>query len=93
MYRKKRSQAAFTKHPETALDVQLYVDQKAELEDEQRRRHELDAGRRIYEMEGVDGVFEMPGNGDTGVWSGRSGRTQELRGAEYSKELEAPGDI
>lgn len=91
--RKKRSQAASTESLEKISDVQLYVDQKAELEDEERRRHELDAGGRTFEMEGVDGIFEMPGNGDMGTRSVRSDRVQELKGAEHSKELEAPSNI
>ena len=70
--------------------MQLYVDQKAELEDEERRKHELDSSGRTYEMEGEDRIFEMPGDGDTGV---RSDRTQELGGVEHSKELEVPSNI
>ena len=49
-YRRKRSQAATTNHPEMKSDTLPYVDQKAELEDDERRRHELVAGRNIYEM-------------------------------------------
>lgn len=93
IYRKKRKQAASTKLLDITSDVQPYMDQKAELEDEERRRHELDADGRTYEMEGVDSIFEMPGNGDAGTMSARSDRIQELRGAEHSKELEVPSNI
>ena len=64
-----------TTSSETTSDVQLYVDQKAELEDEERRKHELDANGIIYEMDGEDRIFEMPGGGDTGVRSAQSDRT------------------
>ena len=93
IYRDKRGQAASTKPQETTSDMQPDVDQKAELEDEGRRRHELDGSKVIYEMEGEDRRFEMPGNGDTGVRSARSDRIQELRCAEHSKELEIPNNI
>ena len=73
--------------------MQLYVDQKAELEDEERRKHELDASGITYEMEGEDRIFEMPGDGEMGIRSGQSNRTQELRGADHSKELEVPSNL
>lgn len=92
-YRKKRSQAVFTNEPDKTSNTQLYVDQKAELEDEERRRHELDAGGTTYEMEGEDRRFEMPGDGNTQLRLASSNKTQELRGAEHSKELEVPGNI
>ena len=82
-----------TTSPGTTSDVQLYVDQKAELEDEERRRHELDASGIAYEMEGEDRIFEMPGDGDTEIRTAQSDRTQELRGAEHSKELEVPSNL
>ncbi len=80
-------------HPAMTSNVQLYVDQKAELEDEERRKHELDASGITYEMEGEDRIFEIPGGGDTGDRSAQSDRPQELRGAEHSKELEVPGNL
>lgn len=92
-YRKRRSQVSSTTSPGTTSDVQLYVDQKAELEDEERRRHELDASGIAYEMEGEDRIFEMPGDGDTEIRTAQSDRTQELRGAEHSKELEVPSNL
>lgn len=91
-YRRKRSQAAFTNHPETTSNGQLYVDQKAELEDEVRRKHELEAGGATYEMEGEDVMFEMPTDGNMRMGLASSNRTHELRGAECSKELEVPGN-
>lgn len=69
-------------------DKQFYVDQKAELEDEERRKHELDAEAIRYEMEAEDKMFEMPSNVDTGTILASSARMPELRGVEHSKELE-----
>lgn len=90
-YRKKRSQAVVTSQSTTTTDTQLYVDQKAELEDEERRKHELDGAGISYEMEGEDRIFEMPSGRDaeTSVASIRA--TQELRGLEHSQELDVPG--
>ncbi len=73
-------------------NVQLYVDQKAELEDEERRKQELDGQGVRYEVEGEDRIFEMPGNGSTRMESAWYSQTQELRGAEHAKELEVPGN-
>lgn len=92
-YRKKRSQAGLTDQSEMTSNVQLYVDQKAELEDENRRRHELEAGVIRHEVEGEDKIFEMPGNGNSRTGLVSSNQTQELGGAEHSKELEVPGNI
>lgn len=90
-YRRKRGQAAFTNH-QTTSNRQLYVDQKAELEDEARRKHELEAGGVTYEMEGEDVIFEMPTDGNMRMGLASSNRTHELRGAECSEELEVPGN-
>ena len=89
-YRKQRSQATSTNQPDMTSNKQLYVDQKAELEDEERRKHELDADGIAYEMEGEDTFFEMSGDGYKETRS-VSNRTQELRGMEHSTELEVPG--
>ena len=75
---------------EATSDTRIYVDQKAELEDEERRKHELPADGIKYELEAEDRMFEMPGDGDTGTSLASSNGTQELRGLEHSKELEVP---
>lgn len=92
-YRKKRSQAAFANYSETTSNTQPYVDQKAELEDEERRKHELEATEIRYEMEGEDKIFEMPGDGNAITGIAPSNNRQELRGAEHSRELEVPGNV
>ena len=89
-YRKKRSHAAFTVPPKTTSDTQLYLDQKAELEAEERRRHELEAGRIMHEMDGQDTVFEMPCDNKSRMLSHK---THELRGPDDTQELEAPGKV
>ena len=92
-YRKKRSQAAFTNQSATTSNVQLYVDQKAELEDEKRIKHELESQGIRHEMEGQGNMFEMPGAENTRIEPAPLNRTHELRGMEHSQELEAPGNI
>ena len=92
-YRKKRSYAASTVHPETTSETRIYLDQKAELEDEERRRHELEAGGRVHEMDGQDTVFEMPGNDKSRMQLASSHRTHELRGPDHTQELEVPGNV
>lgn len=82
-YRKKQVAATSTeKDDNTADNSQLYMQQKAELEDEDRSRHELGAQEKISEMDG-DMIHEMPvASRGQGL-----GQTQELRGEEFSKEL------
>ena len=92
-YRKKRSQAVIISQLDTTTDTQLYVDRKAELEDEERRKYELDAAGISYEMEGEDRIFEMPSGGDPDMRLASSQETQELRGVEHSRELEVPGNV
>ena len=92
-YRKKRSQAAFTNQSATTSNVQLYVDQKAELEDKRRIKYELGSQEIRHEMEGQDSMFEMPGAESTRIELAPLNRTHELRGVEHSQELEAPGNI
>ena len=72
-------------------NTQLYVDRKAELEDEERRKHELNATGIMYEMEGEDRIIEMPSGGDTETRLASFRETHELRGVEHSQELEVPG--
>ena len=73
-------------------NTQLYVDQKAELEAEERRKHELEAYSIRYEVEGEDSFFEMPGDGNSRMGLASFNQTHELRGTEHSKELEVPGN-
>ena len=61
---------------------QLYLQQKVELDDEQRR-HEIEAVELRYEVQGLDEIHEMPADkGD-----GRYGR-QELNGDPRSASVE-----
>lgn len=91
-YRKKRSQATLVKQPDMTSDTQPYLDQKAELEDEERRKHELSSTGIMYEMEGENRIFEMPSDAGTRTKSTSLQRIHEMRGAEHSKELEVPGN-
>ena len=61
---------------------QLYLQQKVELDDEQRR-HEMEAAELMYEVQGVDEIHELPADkGD-----GRHGR-HELNGDKCSASAE-----
>lgn len=77
--------------PDMTTDTQFYVDRKAELEDEERRKHELDGAGISYEMEGEDRVFEMRSGRDEEMSLASIRGTQELRGVEHSQELEVLG--
>lgn len=95
-YRKKRSHATSTNQSGVTSDTQLYVDQKAELEDEERRKQELDGEGVRYEMEGNDRMhemYEMPGNASTPMELASYNEIHELRGVEHSRELEVPSNI
>ena len=63
-------------------DVQPYLQQKAELEVEESRIHELEALERRIEIGNEGERFQLPGN-EEDIIRGR----QELRGEEHSKEL------
>ena len=92
-YRKKRSHAASAVLPVTASETQIYFDQKAELEDEERRRHELQAGGKVHEMNGQDALFEMPSGSKSRMDLASPHEMQELRGLEPSQELEVPSNV
>ena len=67
-------------------DRQPYLQQKAELEAEEKRKHELEAREMRYEM-GVEGErYELPVEGQGMMIQTR----QELRGEEHSTELDVP---
>lgn len=68
--------------PDIITDTQLYVDRKAELEDEERRKHGLDGVGISYEMEGEDRVFEIPSGRDVETSLESIRETQALRGVE-----------
>ena len=76
--------------PNTTTDTQLYVDRKAEFEDDKRRKYELDATGITYEMGGEDRILEMSKGGDTEMRLALFRETHELRGVEHSQELEVP---
>ncbi len=76
-----------------ASNVQLYVDRKAELEDQERKRHELDTEGIRYEMDGEGTIFEISGDENTRIGLASFNRSHELRGTEHSQELEVPGNI
>ena len=76
---------------DTALpqDVQPYLQQKAELEDEERRTYEMEALEVRREMYGEDAIHEIGLERD----QRRISRLQELKGSKFSKELEVPNKM
>ena len=64
-----------------------YFQNKAELEDESNRRHELSAEERRYEIGTEGAIHEMSANDER---EGKVQRMQEPRGEEHLQELEAP---
>lgn len=80
-------------------ETQPYLQQKAELEAEEKRRLELEAVEVRYEMDGANDSKEMPAPGSdvrneidtiTRPPMPSLRERQELRGEDCSKELEAP---
>lgn len=69
-------------------ESQTYLQQKAELEAEQKRKSELEAEERRYELDGESRIHEIPDESSHGLSS--SHLRQELRGEEHSRELEVP---
>ncbi len=86
--RRRKKDQAVTAHLDTdktgneGENSQWYFQQKAELDDEQRR-HEMEAAEGHYELEGDFEIREMPAEGRE-----RHCGRQELRGEEHSKELD-----
>ena len=67
-------------------ETQPYLQKKAELEAEEKRKHELEAREMRYEM-GTEGErYELP----AGERDSMKRTRQELRGEEHSTELEVP---
>ena len=88
--RKGTSPATATKEGPNAQDKrQPYLQQKSELKDEERRKHELEATERRYEFDEDDNIHEMPAEADSHGTPTLRAR-QELRGAEYAQELGVP---
>lgn len=67
-------------------DTQPYLQQKAELEAEEKRKYELEARERRLEMGNEGERYELPVEGEGRMIRAR----QELRGEEHSTELEVP---
>ena len=67
-------------------DTQPYLQQKAELEAEEKRKHELEARERTHEMGNEGERYELPVEEEDLMVRTR----QELRGGEHSTELEVP---
>lgn len=84
-YRKnKRANAATAEHVESE-GVQPYLQQKPELEAEEKRKQELDAEERRYELNGESEIHEMSDTSNNGLPASRV--LQELRGEEHAREL------
>ena len=64
-------------------DTQPYLQRKAELEAEEKQKHELEARERRFEMGGEGERYELP----TAERDSMRRTTQELRGEEHSAEL------
>ena len=80
VYKRRKMQETSSTHE----DPQPYLQQKAELEAEEKRKHELEARERRYEM-GVEGErYELPVEGQDMMIQTR----QELRGEEHATELD-----
>ena len=77
------SQAQGSSHHE---GTQPYLQQKAELEAEENRKHELEARERRYEMGSEGERYELP----AGERDAMRRTRQELRGEEHSTELDVP---
>jgi len=64
--------------------LQAYLQQKSELEAEERGKYELEAEERRYEITG-DIIHEM--SDELARRENARTKTQELKGEEFSKEL------
>ena len=80
-------------------DSLLYLQPKAELEDEQRRWHELHGEHTMRELDGEDEILQMPDEtgrqkihempeSNNGCWETPLGGIHEVMGDEYAQELE-----
>ncbi len=78
------------KQTDMTSNTQLYIDRKAELGDEERRIHEMNAESLKYELEGEDKVFEIPSHRESGPVLASLQETHEMGGTEHAQELEVP---
>lgn len=67
-------------------DSQPYLQQKAELEAEEMRKHELEVGEMRHELDGESRIQELSDDSSHGLPSVY--QRQELRGEEHSRELD-----
>ena len=84
-YCKNKGANAATAEHVPSEDVPPYLQQKSELEAEEKRKQELDAEERRYELDGENGIHEMSDRSNNGLPA--SGVLQELRGEEHAREL------
>lgn len=79
VHHQRRHVAITSQVPQNEEDSLAFLQRKAELEAEERRRYELHAGDIRHEMETRENRSELHGGA----------RRQELRGEEHSRELPA----
>ena len=70
----------------SGADSQPYLQQKSELETEERRRHELEGRQKIHELDDQTGIFKIPAGTHEHRLAVMQTR-QELKGGEHSQEL------
>lgn len=85
-----RTRADITKPKRDSLP---YLQPKAELEDEQRRRHELHGEHLVHELDGKDEIYQMPDETDSLVLplQGRPGIHEMPEGSHVSWEMPLQG--
>lgn len=84
-YRKNKGANAATAEHVESEGVQPYLQQKPELEAEEKRKQELDAEERRYELNGESEIHEMSDTSNIALPASRV--LQELRGEEHAREL------
>lgn len=84
-YRKNKGANAATAEHVESEGVQPYLQQKPELEAEEKRKQELDAEERRYELNGESEIHEMSDTSNNALPASRV--LQELRGEEHAREL------
>ncbi len=83
-YWERKPAVAAGKKDGTVDGLQAYLQQKSELEAEERGKYELEAEERRYEITG-DIIHEM--SDELARRENARTKTQELKGEEFSKEL------
>ncbi|KAM0803721.1 hypothetical protein BDR22DRAFT_818902 [Usnea florida] len=84
-YRKNKGVNTTTAEHKGPEGVQPYLQQKPELEAEDKGKQELDAEERRYELAGASLIHEMSDRSNNSLPASRV--LQELRGEEHAKEL------